>query len=52
MNTSLSTSLLVEWSASSVTETDLIAYQVIFREELDDELANITVLNQPNIHNR
>ena len=35
-----------------MTEIDLIGYQVIFREELGNELANITVLNQPNIRNR
>ena len=51
VNTSSSTSLLVEWSESSVTTTDLTMYQVIFREEFDDE-TNATVLGQTNLGNR
>ena len=51
VNTSSSTSLLVEWSESSVTTTDLATYQVIFREEFDNEM-NATILGQPNLGNR
>ena len=51
VNTSSSTSLLVEWSESSVTTTDLAMYHVIFREEFGDE-TNATVLGQPNLQNR
>ena len=52
VNTSSSTSLLVEWNPSSVTQIDLIGYLVMFREELGGELANTIVLDQPNIQNR
>ena len=51
VNTSSSTSLLVEWSESSVTTTDLAMYHVIFREEFDDA-TNATILGQPNLRNR
>ena len=52
VNTSSSTSLLVEWNPSSVTQIDLIGYLVMFREELGGELANTIVLDQSNIQNR
>lgn len=52
MNTSSSTSLLVEWSESSVTTTDLVMYQVIFREEFDNGSMITTILGQTNLRNR